>query len=92
LVYRADDACLGWWVKCGHFDITYPLYKNYYKDLKTMAGIIRTQNQGIVNATLNYPGQVPYGNRELCGLLNIKTPPEEYQQVYQYADIKVVAI
>lgn len=92
LVYRADDSCLGWWVKCGHFDITYPLYHDYYKNLKTMAGIIRTQNQGIVNATLKYPGQVPYDNRELCGLLNIKPPPAEYQQVYELADIKVVAI
>ena len=25
LVHRDDDACLGWWVRCGHFDITYPL-------------------------------------------------------------------
>lgn len=92
LVYRSDDACLGWWVKCGHFDITYPLYHGYYKNLKTMASIIRQQNSGIVNATLTYPGTVPYDNRELCKLLNLAPPPEEYQQVYEYADIKVVAI
>ena len=91
LVHRGDDACLGWWVKCGHFDITYPLYKDYYKDLKTMAGIIQRQNQGIVNATLSYPGQVPYDNGELCKLLSIE-PPENYGQVYEYADIKVVVI
>jgi hypothetical protein len=36
LVHRDDDACLGWWVKCGHFDITYPSYDLYYKDLRTM--------------------------------------------------------
>ena len=29
LVHRDNDACLGWWVKCGHFDITYPLYHKY---------------------------------------------------------------
>ena len=92
LVYRADDACLGWWVKCGHFDITYPLYHSYYKDLRTMAGIIKQQNTGIVNATLSYPGQVPYDNKELCGLLSIDTPPENYGQVYEYADVKVVVI
>ena len=91
LVYRSDDACLGWWVKCGHFDITYPLYHEYYKDLRTMAGIIKQQNTGIVNATLSYPGKIPYDNRELCGLLGIE-PPENYGQVYEYADIKVVVI
>lgn len=91
LVYRGDDACLGWWVKCGHFDITYPLYKDYYKDLRTMAKIIQQQNQGIVNASLSYPGQVPYDNRELCELLDLE-PPAEHGQVYEYADIKVVVI
>ena len=91
LVHRSDDSCLGWWVKCGHFDITYPLYKDYYKDLRTMAGIIKQQNQGIVNATLKYPGKIPYDNQELCKLLNIK-PPTGYEQVYEYADIKVVVI
>jgi hypothetical protein len=92
LVHRPDDACLGWWVKCGHFDITYPSYAGYYKDLKTMAGIIKQQNTGIVNATMNYPGKVPYDNRELCKLLNIESPPAEYGQVYEYADVKVVVI
>lgn len=92
LVHRGDDACLGWWVKCGHFDITYPLYHDYYKNLKTMAGIIKTQNEGIVNATLTYPGSVPYDNRELSALLGIDSPPADYGQVYEYADVKVVVI
>lgn len=92
LVHRGDDACLGWWVKCGHFDITYPDYHEYFRDLRTMAGIIKQQNNNIVNATLAYPGQTPYDNRELCGLLNIKAPPPDYQQVYELADIKVVVI
>lgn len=92
LVHRGDDACLGWWVKCGHFNITYPLYHSYYQDLKTMAKIIQQQNAGVVNATLNYSGTVPYDNLELCKLLNIELPPNEYQQVYEYADVKVVVI
>ena len=57
-----------------------------------MASIIKSQNQGIVNATLKYPGPMPYDNRELCGLLNLELPPEEYQQVYELADIKVIKI
>lgn len=91
LVHRGDDACLGWWVKCGHFDITYPRYQVHYKNLKEMAKIIAAQNRGIVDASLNYPGTVPYDNRELCELLGIE-PPEGYGQVYEYADIKVVVI
>ena len=91
LVHRSDDACLGWWVKCGHFDITYPDYSEYYQNLREMSTIITKQNNGIVNATLNYPGQVPYDNRELCELLAIE-PPENYTQVYEYANVKVVVI
>ena len=30
-VDREDDACLGWWVRCGEFGITYPDYSGYYK-------------------------------------------------------------
>ena len=92
MVHRGDDACLGWWVKCGHFDITYPDYHEYFKNLKNMAQIIKRQNIGIANAALAYPGQVPYDNLEICKLLNIQTPPVEYQQVYELADIKVVVI
>ena len=92
LVHRGDDACLGWWVKCGHFDITYPRYDSYYKNLRTMADIIKKQNHGIVNTTLAYPGRTPYDNRELCELLGLAPPPEEYSQVYELADVKVVVI
>lgn len=91
LVHRPDDACLGWWVKCGHFDITYPLYHKYYRDLKTMAKIIKQQNIGIVKAAIDAT-QAPYDNLELCKLLNIDLPPEEYQQVYSIADVKVIVI
>ena len=57
-----------------------------------MAGIIHQQNNGIVNATLTYPGQVPYDNLELSKLLGIAKPPPDYQQVYEFADIKVTVI
>ena len=39
LALRDNDACLGWWVRCGHFGITYPSYDYYYKDLRTMSKI-----------------------------------------------------
>ena len=88
LVHRGDDACLGWWVKCGHFNITYPSYHAYYKNIKVMAKIIADQNRDIekfMTADLDYP----INNHELCNMLNIELPPAEYQQNYLNSDIKV---
>jgi hypothetical protein len=92
LVHRDDDACLGWWVKCGHFDITYPLYHDYYKNLKTMATIIREQNAGIQEATWRYPSRQPQTNQELARMLAIELPPEEYYQGYAQNNIRVKII
>jgi hypothetical protein len=91
MVYRADDACLGWWVKCGHFDITYPLYHDYYKNLRTMATIIKQQNQGIQDAIWKYKHELttPVGNYELCQVLGLAQPPSEYRQNYANSDITV---
>jgi len=92
LVHRGDDACLGWWVKCGHFNITYPSYKQYYKDLPTMAKIIAEQNKDIVSAMLKTKTRHPLTNLDLCKMLNIQAPPKEYFQDYGQADIKVTVI
>jgi hypothetical protein len=92
LVHRDDDACLGWWVKCGHFDITYPLYHDYYRDLKTMASIIREQNAGIVTAQRRYPGRHPLTNHELARMLSITVPPDEYTQDYGQSNVRVTVI
>ncbi len=95
LVHRSDDACLGWWVKCGHFNITYPLYNKYYVDLKHMAVCIKKQNQGITDAMWNYKHhgstQVTT-NLELCNALNIAWPDNNYRQNYTNNDIKVTVI
>jgi hypothetical protein len=93
LVHRSDDACLGWWVKCGHFDITYPDYADYYKNLKTMAIKIREQNQGIVKALVDYAltRKTPATNLELCDILGIARPVDCVQH-YQSNDIKVTVI
>ena len=88
LVHRPDDACLGWWVKCGHFDITYPSYDYYYKDLRTMAQIISAQNRDI-ERYLTSDARYPINNHELCNLLNIQLPPADYQQDYPNSDVKV---
>jgi hypothetical protein len=92
LVHRNDDACLGWWVKCGHFDITYPLYHDYYKNLRTMAGIIQQQNAGIVSAQCKYPGRNPLTNHDLASMLNLVWPPNKYSQDYGQSNVRVTVI
>lgn len=92
LVHRGDDACLGWWVRCGHFDITYPLYHSYYRDLRTMGGIINQQNRGILDAWWKYSGRIVTTNHELATALGIERPPMEYQQNYVVSDVRVMVI
>jgi hypothetical protein len=92
LVHRSDDACLGWWVKCGHFDITYPSYTGHYQNLRHMADIIKQQNAGIRWAWTHYTGSEPQTNRLLATKLGIETPPLEYIQDYNMSDIKVKVI
>lgn len=92
LVQRPNDACLGWWVKCGHFDITYPKYEQYYRDLRTMAGIISAQNKDIQEAVWRYRGQIVNTNSDLARAVNIQHPPENYEQNYGADDIRVTVI
>jgi hypothetical protein len=92
LVYRDNDACLGWWVRCGHFNITYPTYNKYYVDLKRMGFVINRQNLGILEADKKYPGKRVITNHELADTLGIEQPPEEYFQDYNKSDIKVRVI
>jgi hypothetical protein len=90
LVHRSDDACLGWWVKCGHFNITYPTYKEYYVDLKNMARIIADQNRDILAAWKDsyYIGD----NLTLARTLGIEPPPIAYYQSYKKSDIEVTVV
>jgi hypothetical protein len=92
LVYRDNDSCLGWWVKCGHFDITYPSYHGYYKNLREMSQIIARQNHDLLSAWHGYSGQAVLDNHQLCAVLGIKSPPDEYQQIYQANDIEVKVV
>jgi hypothetical protein len=92
LVHRPDDACLGWWVKCGHFDITYPEYDKYYVNLRNMAGIIAKQNTDILTAWYNYERFFIGNNVTLADTLGITRPPEEYYQSYAESYIEVSVI
>lgn len=93
IVHRNDDACLGWWVKCGHFDITYPNYHEYFRDLKHMARIIKSQNADILAAWWKYNDQpVITNNQQLAQVLRLDAPPPEYAQDYVVSDIRVKVI
>jgi len=89
LVYRPDDACLGWWVKCGHFNITYPSYHGYYKDLREMAKIITRQNHDLLKWINNNDTLRVNNNVELCRKLGIAEPTDEYRQYYSTSDVRV---
>ena len=92
LVDRSDDACLGWWVKCGEFKITYPLYRDYYRDLRQMAECIRRENEGNRRAAREWPATVVETNRQLARTLGIQVPATEYYQDYVASDIRVTVI
>jgi hypothetical protein len=92
LIDRSDDACLGWWVKCGEFQITYPLYRDYYLDLRQMSAAIAKENEGNRRAAREYPGYSVETNRQLARTLNIAVPDEMYYQDYILSDIKVTVI
>jgi hypothetical protein len=85
LVHRGDDACLGWWVRCGGFNISYPDYTKYYKDFNFMAQQITQQNQAM-RPYWDLASLVST-NLDLCTRLGIDAPPDQYQQIY--ADSKV---
>jgi len=91
LAHRTDDACLGWWVKCGGFDIAYPNYA-HYKSFDNLALKIQQQNAGIVSAALRYPGRIALTNHQLCEILKISPPPPEYHQDYGQSDVRVTVI
>ena len=92
LALRDDDACLGWWVRCGHFNITYPRYDYYYKDLRNMSKIIDWQNRDIRTAWDRYDGFIVRDNHELADILRIAQPETKYYQNYAQSDLEVKVI
>ena len=93
MVYRNDYECLEWWKLCGEFNITYPDYSDYYKNLKNMWLEIQNQNRDILQFCKNNKDRITrvYNTEGLCRLLNIdtrNTEPHDYRQkdiqVYVY--------
>ena len=88
-VDRDDDACLGWWVRCGEFGITYPDYSGYYKNLREMSKHINSQNADLRRFVGDNKLQYRRINTHLCDALGIAHPPKEYYQDYTRDDISV---
>ena len=93
LVYRPNDACLGWWVRCGQFNITYPNYQ-YYGNLEMMAMHIDQQNQDILDFAVKHNARwdIITDNKQLADRLGLEQPSEEYYQSYPASDIRVTVI
>ena len=88
-VLRPTDACFGWWVKCGHFDITYPSYREYYQDFSCMYQQIQEQNRDLVRTLNKSPARTVWNNHDLCNILEINLPPDQYWQDYVESDVDV---
>jgi hypothetical protein len=92
LVQRSTDACLGWWVRCGGFDITYPDYKEYYQNLQRMGEEIQKQNNSIGAAWNKYPGSTVFDNQDLAAVLELSFPLHTSIHDYRDHDIRVKVI
>ena len=75
MVHRDDKTCIDWWYEAGGFDISYPDYKPYYKDRKTMWEKIQAQNIGIrqfIRSNYTFQCETLYDVNEI---LNLDLPP-----------------
>ena len=88
LVYRNDDACIDWWLKCGGFDITYPKY-DYYENVEKMKEHICSQNKGIQDFISKHKCIEVFNNVELCSALAMRFPLMGTLHDYREKDIQV---
>jgi hypothetical protein len=92
LVYRNSDSCLGWWYRCGGWDIRYPNYLAYYQNNANLVRQVERQNAGVQWAINKYPRRTPASNSELAAMLNIQLPEAQWQHCYQEHNIQVEII
>ena len=91
LVHRPDRTCLDWWLEAGGFDIHYPDYRPYYRDVDTMARRIAAQNHDL----LGYAGATGQtfdvqDSDQLCRQLGLAPGPATTQ--FQTLDVAVATI
>ena len=89
MVYRSHLECYDWWMQAGGFDITYPNYRDYYKDSNTIWLEIKKQNINIKAFIQRNLDRItcPLDNFQLCSELGIKSPgPRDSIHTHNYAD------
>jgi len=86
LVYRSSDACMGWWIRCGHFNITYPNYQHYV-NIDEMMKQIDSQNKCILKFIDENDAMPVKNSLELATALKLDT--NVYYQDYEKNDVKV---
>jgi hypothetical protein len=91
LVYRNDYECLNHWLKAGGFNITYPDYSPYYKNVENMWLQIKRQNRDIMDFIWDNKENITEvnNNYELCDALNITNIGAGSLLGYMLKDIKV---
>jgi hypothetical protein len=89
MVHRSHLECYDWWMQAGGFDITYPNYRDYYKDTENMWTEIKRQNTDIKIFIQENIERItcPIDNFQLCNELEIKSPgPRDSIHTHNYAD------
>ena len=89
LVHRPNDACIGWWVRCGQFNITYPSYQ-YYSNLEMMSMHIDMQNRDMLEFAIKHDIDFDIEDSwDLCDRLGLERPSPDHRQQYAECDIRV---
>ena len=91
LVYSNDVECLEHWKRAGEFNITYPNYNPYYKDLINMWEQIKLQNRDILDFLNNNNTRISKikNNLELCNILGITFNGVTSEHQYYEKDVQV---
>jgi hypothetical protein len=91
MVYRNNYECYEWWKLCGEFNITYPDYSHYYKNLRLMWLEIQRQNSDIMSFCKNNNDRITtmLDNYHLADTLGIEREGIIDRHDYKMKDIKV---
>lgn len=77
-VYRSNEECYNWWVNIGNFEISYPNYLPFYKNLNEMRKRIEIQNRGILDAWSKHPSKSVDNIEQLLDMLQLQPDPVHY--------------
>lgn len=76
MIWRDTQSCFDWWCEAGGFDISYPNYKPFYRNLSRMKAQTELQNKGILDFVANNDVIELDNILEINKVLDIKPSPE----------------